>query len=29
MDEVPIIQEFSNVFLKDLLGVPFERLVEF
>ena len=29
MDDVPIVQEYSDVISKDLPGVPLERHVEF
>jgi hypothetical protein len=29
IEEIPVVQGFSNVFLDDLPGMPFERDVEF
>ena len=29
LDDIPIVREFSDVFPKDLLGIPIDREIEF
>ena len=29
LDDIPVVREFSDVFPKDLLGIPIDREIEF